>query len=144
MEQNQDYIEQRLFLLLMLYLRDTTILYIPQFEPLMHVAYWLDLISEEELEKGGETYKLEHKGIAIPLTVGLDICASCLDIKGQSKGGRVRNRCEKCLTYKVADMFFYNPWPNRIAQITGYSPEYIEYVMTKALKIYKYVRESHT
>ena len=134
MEQDQQF--TKLLLLMLLYTKNRSALYIPQFQPLLHLAFWLDLV-----EDVSDVTEKPDRQPQIVTEHAPDICASCLHIFGTTAGGRVRSRCYMCRDFAYKDKFFSDPWPNRISQLTGYSPELLEYHLSLALKIHKETSE---
>lgn len=108
---------RRLLILLILFTGSKNLLYVPNFEPLILFAHWLDLINEDILLPEDTVPSLSRP----------DICASCLRSHGFTSGGRVRERCAYCFNkLQYLQRFYFDPWPGRIAHLLGISKEETE------------------
>ena len=131
--------QRNLFLLLTLFIKNTEALYVPQFEPFLHVAHWLELVDlcNDYTDGIYSTGRSDN----IPTDTAPDICASCLSVLGTCSGGRIRTRCALCQGLTWSQHFYNDPWPYRAALLLGISQEEYEYVLSQVLFMFKQIKE---
>ncbi len=125
---------QKLECIFLLYTADWRKWYVSQFEPFLHLCHWFEFVNlvETPIWQAKYDHPMYDKAP--------DICGKCLTSYGMCIGGRVRSRCIGCYQDTQISAFFTDPWPNRISQLTGLSPEIVEFYTAKALYIHAQVR----